>query len=221
MMAAGVICDCAIFEAMAQMRYTEPVATLDADVLVAVPSPEKPGLLRPIYEFCASHAYHAEGEAIRVGAWPVQFIPAYSPLTQEALEHAEPADFEGVALRVVRADYLAAIALSVGRAKDFTRIMGLLESGNLRRNQLETLSRRHGLQKAWKQFEARFRNELEKLIERHGEGQKARASLNWAEKVHMAEAVREDVAQFTRARKPIPGRKSTRKTSRNAKGAKK
>ena len=31
---AGVIQDYAVFGAMAQMRYTEPVATLDADVLV-------------------------------------------------------------------------------------------------------------------------------------------------------------------------------------------
>ena len=35
--AAGVVSDCALFGAVAQMRYTEPVATLDADVLVALP----------------------------------------------------------------------------------------------------------------------------------------------------------------------------------------
>lgn len=35
---AGVIQNYALFEAMAQMRYTEAVATLDADVLVAVAS---------------------------------------------------------------------------------------------------------------------------------------------------------------------------------------
>ncbi len=33
-----VITDYALFGAVAQMRYTEPVATLDADVLVATPS---------------------------------------------------------------------------------------------------------------------------------------------------------------------------------------
>ncbi|MGH9317966.1 MAG: hypothetical protein ACRD1P_12775 [Thermoanaerobaculia bacterium] len=51
---ASVIRDYALFVAAAQMRYTEPVATLDADVLVAVPSPEKLDVLRPIYEFCAA-----------------------------------------------------------------------------------------------------------------------------------------------------------------------
>jgi len=37
----GVILDYALFGAVAQMRYTEPVATLDADVLVALPSMDR------------------------------------------------------------------------------------------------------------------------------------------------------------------------------------
>jgi hypothetical protein len=156
---AGVIRDYALFGAIAQMRYTEPVATLDADVLLAVPSPEKLDVLKPIYEFCAARGYPPEGESVRVGAWPVQFIPVFSPLTEEALEQAETADFEGVAFRVVRADHLAAIALSVGRAKDYARILGLLESGSVSRQQVATLAARHGLAEAWARFEARFLND--------------------------------------------------------------
>jgi hypothetical protein len=95
-----------------------------------------------------------------VGAWPVQFIPVFSPLTQEALEQAETADFEGVPLRVVRADHLAVIALSVGRAKDFTRILALLESGSVSRDEIASLAARHGLADAWRRFEARFPNEF-------------------------------------------------------------
>jgi hypothetical protein len=73
MRSAGVISQYALFGAIAQMRYTEPVATLDAEVLVAVPPPRGLNVLMPIYEFCASRGYQPEGEAIRVGAWPVQF----------------------------------------------------------------------------------------------------------------------------------------------------
>jgi hypothetical protein len=153
---AGVISDYALFGAVAQMRYTEPVATIDADVLVTVPGPEGLDKLVPIYRFCATKGYHPEGEAIRVGAWPVQFIPVFSPLTQEALEQAETADFEGVPFRVVRAAHLAVIALSVGRAKDFTRILALLESGSITRQQIAGLAARHGLAEAWKRFESRF-----------------------------------------------------------------
>jgi len=50
---AGVIENYALFEAVAQMRYTEPVATLDADVLVVVPAPDRLDLLGEIYVFCA------------------------------------------------------------------------------------------------------------------------------------------------------------------------
>ena len=159
MQRAGVIRQYALFGAVAQMRYTEPVATLDADVLVAVPVADRLDALSGIYEFCAARGYRPEGEAIRVGAWPAQFVPAFSPLTQEAMEQAATADFEGVPFRVVRADHLAVIALSVGRAKDFTRILALLESGSASRESIGSLAARHSLADAWHRFESRFLNE--------------------------------------------------------------
>lgn len=153
---AGAISDYALFGAAAQMRYTEPVATIDADVLVTVPGAEGLDKRGPVYQFCATRGYHPESEAIRVGAWPVQFIPVFSPLTREAMEQADTADFEGIPFRVVRAAHLAMIALSVGRAKDFTRILALLESGSVTRQEFADLAARHGLADAWKRFENRF-----------------------------------------------------------------
>ena len=64
---AGVITDYAIFGAVAQMRYTEAVATLDVDVLVGVPDPDRLDVLRDIYHFCAERGFQTEGEALRVG----------------------------------------------------------------------------------------------------------------------------------------------------------
>lgn len=154
----GVISEYALFGAIAQMRYTEPVATLDADVLVSIPPPEKLDQLKSVYEFCARRGFQPEGEAIRVGAWPVQFIPVFSALTREALAQAETADFEGVPLRVVRPDHLAIIALSVGRAKDWARILGLLDSGYVSRKRLADLAAQHGLADTWRWFEKRFLN---------------------------------------------------------------
>jgi hypothetical protein len=156
MQVAGVINNYALFGAMAQMRYTEAVATLDADVLVAVASPDRMDVLAEVYEFCTRRGFSPEGEAIRVGAWPTQFVPVFSPLTREAMEQADTADFEGVPLRVVRADYLAVIALSAGRAKDFARILALFESGSVTRNEVARLAARHGLAEAWGRFETRF-----------------------------------------------------------------
>lgn len=155
----GVILEYALFGATAQMRYTEPIATLDADVLVAVPSPDRIDVLRDIYDYCARQGYVPDGEAVRIGGWPTQFIPAWSPLTREAMEQADTADFEGEPLRVVRADHLAAIALSVGRAKDHARILALLESGSADRSRIAEIAMRHGLSDAWRRFESRFLNE--------------------------------------------------------------
>lgn len=159
MQASGVIIDYALFGATAQMRYTEPVATLDADVLIALSSPERLDVLTPVYEFCSAKGYPPEDEAVWVGAWPVQFIPVFSPLTREALQQADTADFEGVPFRVVRADYLAVIALCVGRSKDFTRVLALLESGSVSQEEIARLAERHSLSEAWMRFKARFLDE--------------------------------------------------------------
>lgn len=159
MLAAGVIENYALFGAVAQMRYTEPVATIDADFLIAITEKKGLDILKGVYEFCSKKGYQAEGEAVKVGVWPVQFIPAFNPLTKEAMEKAETADFEGVPLRVVRADYLAVIALSVGRSKDLTRILALLESGSVERKQIGLLAARFGMTDAWKRFEEKFSDE--------------------------------------------------------------
>jgi len=156
MRAERVITEYALFGAVAQMRYTEPVATLDADVLVVLPSAQGLGVLAPVYEFCSRKGYAPEGESVRVGAWPVQFVPVFNPLTREALEQADTAEFEGVPFRVVRADYLAVIALSVGRAKDLTRILALLEAGSVTPAEIALLAQRHGLSDAWTRFRTRF-----------------------------------------------------------------
>ena len=75
------------------------------------------------------------------------------------MEQAVTADFEGVAFRVVRADHLAVIALSVGRAKDLTRILALLESGSVSREAIKRLAAGHDLADAWQGFDTRFLND--------------------------------------------------------------
>ena len=156
MVQAGIITNYAVFGAVAQMRYTEAVVTLDADILVAVPQPEALDALSPIYTFCRNRGHQPEGEAIRVGDWPVQFIPAFSPLTESAMRDAETGDVDGVPLRVVRADYLAVIALSVGRAKDLARVIAIREAGAATDTAIEQLAAQHGLSSAWKAFRERF-----------------------------------------------------------------
>lgn len=156
MVAQGIIEDYAVFGAVAQMRYTEAVVTMDADILVAVPDPDKLDVLNPIYTFCRKRGYLPEGEAIRVGEWPVQFIPTFSRLTREAIRDAETGDLDGIPLRVIRADYLAVIALSVGRAKDFARILALREADAVTDKEISDLSSCYNLNSEWALFKERF-----------------------------------------------------------------
>jgi hypothetical protein len=159
MIESGVIVTYALFGATAQMRYTEAVATLDADVLVVLRSEQALDLLAPIYEFCRIRGYVPQDEAVLVGAWPVQFVPVFSTLTKEAVELAETVDYEGSPLRVIQAVHLAVIALSVGRAKDYARILALLESKSVAPKEIETLAARHQLSEAWQRFKRRFLDE--------------------------------------------------------------
>ncbi len=156
MKAAGVICDYAVFGAIAQMRYTEPVATLDADILVLLPEASGLDVLAPIYRYCEARGYAPQGEAIRVGNWPVQFIPAFNTLTGEAVREAEVGEVDGAPLRVVGAAYLAVIALSVGRPKDHLRILSLLDAGSVRAETIAALAARHGLSERWHLFKQRY-----------------------------------------------------------------
>jgi hypothetical protein len=159
MLSAGVIADYAIFGAVAQMRYTPAVATMDADILVVMEGQDSLDVLKPVYEFCTDRGFTPDKETIRVGEWPVQFIPVFNPLTEDAVREAESGEIEGIALRVVRADFLAVIALSTGRPKDFARILALLESGAVSCEDIAELTRRYELRNDWMRFKERFLNE--------------------------------------------------------------
>ena len=153
---SGVIHDYALFDAVAQMRYTEPVATLDADVLILLKDDTGLDVLAPIYNFCRKQGHVPEGEATRVGNWPCQFIPTFSPLTEEAVREADTGEIDGVPVRVVSAIHLAVIALSVGRPKDHLRILALIESKAVSEKALQERAAQHNLTARWSAFKRRF-----------------------------------------------------------------
>ena len=158
MLNAHILQNYAVFGALAQMRYTEAVVTMDADILIGVEDDDI-AVLSPIYTFCKDRGYLPEGEAIRVGAWPVQFIPVFDTLSMDAMKYAERAEVDGFAVRVVRADYLAVMALQVGRAKDRLRVLALLESEAVTAEEIAKLANQYELNKKWIDFREKFLNE--------------------------------------------------------------
>jgi hypothetical protein len=58
------------------------------------------------------------------------------------------------------AEHLVALALQLGRPKDFTRILQFIEAGVLDSNKLDQILTRYGLLARWERFGDRFLRKL-------------------------------------------------------------
>jgi hypothetical protein len=105
------------------------------------------------------HGYTPEGDAIDIEGWPVQFLPAFTPLIEEGLENAVDVMYGATPTRVFRAEYLAAIMLYTGRPKDHVRLVQFISEGAVTQDQLAELITRHGLGDKWDTFRRRFLDE--------------------------------------------------------------
>jgi hypothetical protein len=153
----GVIEGYAIGGAVAAIYYLEPFGTADLDIFVQVDAAGS-GLmiLAPIYQYLTERGFEARGESVHVEGLPVQFLPVFNPLTEEAVERAITIKFSRVTTRVMRPEHLVAIMLDTGRPKDYLRIGMFLEQGSVDRRSLNAVLKRHGLMKKWEENRHRF-----------------------------------------------------------------
>jgi len=147
----GVFARYAIGGAMGATFYTEPFLTFDLDVFVVLPrTPGGSLTLTPIYEALRARGYREEDECVLIEGVPVQFLPAYNSLVEEALNQAREIMYEDVPARVLRSEHLLAICLQTGRSKDRERVRILREQAKLDQNFLADVLRRHQLEEKWK-----------------------------------------------------------------------
>ena len=142
----------AIGGAMAATFYTEPFLTFDLDVFVVMPQTTG-GLLTlaPLYDALRARGYsEQEDECIMIEGVPVQFLPTYNALLEEALNDAQEIMYEDVPARVLRSEHLLAICLQTGRSKDRERVRILREQAKLDQNFLADVLRRYQLEDKWK-----------------------------------------------------------------------
>jgi hypothetical protein len=107
-------------------------------------------MLAPIYEYLGARGYGADvrqGEAVNIEGIPVQFLPVFNELNEEAVERANILDYAGVPVRVMSSEHLVAIMLQTGRTKDFVRVARFLESGSVDVDGLTDILNGHGLEK--------------------------------------------------------------------------
>jgi hypothetical protein len=154
----GIVARYAIGGAVGATIYLEPAATFDVDIFVVFNSENEAALitLTPIYEYLRANGAVIEGEHIRIGDWPVQFLPASNELLKEAMAEAVDVIVDGIATRVFSAEHLAAIALQTGRAKDKSRLLQFIESGVMNRERFDLIVSRHRLSTKWDQFSSQF-----------------------------------------------------------------
>ena len=148
----GVIGRYAIGGAMGATFYVEPFTTFDLDVFVVLPEAGGLVTLAPLYRELAQRGYPAREECVMVEGIPVQFLPAGTPLLDEALAQAREVPYEDVPTRVFSPEHLVAVAVQAGRAKDRQRVQMFLDAGVLDRKRLDEILSRHGLMERFSQW---------------------------------------------------------------------
>ena len=158
--ADGVIKDYAITGAVAALNYIQPTLTEDLDILVSTRDfgVRASGLilLAPIEEALAAMGYSARSDVgVFVEGWPVQFLPAASPLDEASLTEALWVEIGGdppFKARVLGPEFIVAKALSVGRLKDLARVEAFLDQDAVDLDKLKLVLARFGLGPAWSGF---------------------------------------------------------------------
>ena len=146
----GVLGRYAIGGAMGATFYAEPQLTYDLDIFVILPETQSGFLtLEPLYGVLKGKGYNEEAECVNIEGIPVQFLPAYNALLEEALSEAAALFYEDVPTRVLRAEHLLAICLQTGRAKDRDRVRLLREQADLDAPYLQGILTRHNLTDKW------------------------------------------------------------------------
>ena len=95
-------------------------------------------------------------EYVVVEGWPVQFLAPTGDLGEEAMTSARSVDAYGSSVKVLEAEYLAAIALDTGRSKDKVRLLSFLAIASFDRKHFESIISRNGLAEKWEAFKENF-----------------------------------------------------------------
>lgn len=150
MKAEGVVEDYALGGAMAALFYAEPTRTYDLGVFVILPPSDQPIVtLTPVYAWLRARGFEAHAEHVLIHGVPVQLIPAYNELVEEAITAARNHDYDDVTVRVCPPEHLIALALQAGGGKRRERAHQLLETADIDRALLDEIMSRHGIQGPW------------------------------------------------------------------------
>lgn len=150
----------AIGGGIAVLFYVEPIFTSDMDIFCLIPAKKSKSIisLSSVYEFLKKKGYKELKEQVLIEGIPVQFIPAYNELVEDAVNNAKIVDYEGIKTKVVSLEHLLAIMLQTNRPKDRERIFLILDETKIKRDVFDKILKKHNLMARWK----KIKNEYEK-----------------------------------------------------------
>src|SRR6266478_938969 len=153
MQSDGVIEKFAIGGGIAAIYYLEPYQTDDIDVFILPVVVEESGLvsLGPIYTYLENLGYHSVKEGVLIEDWPVQFVPVFESVQEEAVAQAEHVAYGETYTLLFSSEHLAAELLRSGRPKDYARVVALIESEQVDMKVFRDIIRRHDLSEKWKE----------------------------------------------------------------------
>ena len=152
MQADGVIGPYTIGGATGAMFYIEAITTIDVDIFTSFKSASTLDPLRELLNYLAPKGYTPEGEHFNIDGTKIQFLPVLGDLSREAVDQAVEMKFKGVIAFVMTPEHLMAIALDLGRPKDFDRIERFLDADKFDEDDLRVILKRHNLTTRWESF---------------------------------------------------------------------
>jgi hypothetical protein len=159
------MCDRGIFEkyaiggAFAATLHDEPIATIDLDIFFIFSKTQNTSIisLSEIYDYASESGFSFDHEFVNIYGWLVQFVESSTnDLWKEAIENAQSIQVGDRAVYVIQPDYLVAMWLLAGRAKDFNKISVFLENDLVNKRNFLDIVERCDLSLKWKKERHRF-----------------------------------------------------------------
>lgn len=156
----GLIEKFAIGGGIAHFYYIEPSVTYDLDIMVRIKSvPNNLTPLKEIYEWAEINNFDIKDEHIIVENIPVQFLPEYNPLVEDAVEKATEVLIFDTKTFIIKPEYLMAIMLQTNRSKDRERLLLFLEQTDYDPSLFEEILVKFNLIESYAKFRKKYIDE--------------------------------------------------------------
>lgn len=153
MVEEGVVQKYAVCGGTGALFYTETLRTYDIGIFVLM---EQKGLLidiSPIYSWARGRGYKVRDEHLVIHGVPVQVLDASAGMELEGVQCANILDYDGVAVPVVRPEFLALFYAKARGRERIARALDLLEFASVDQKEIAELARRYGLETAWEKLQ--------------------------------------------------------------------